>query len=157
MKKVIRLTEADLVRIVKRVIVENEYNQEMEEGWLGDTFRGIKRFARGYGDEAEYMENKKRVEDQLDKITQEVMRNPEEFKKGENWDEWSEELLSQAEENNYLGNIRKRTSPNSDKYFVVYFPGSTDLEGIASAAGGSVRSGMSKTSMTESRRRYRRY
>jgi hypothetical protein len=155
MKKVIRLTESDLMRIVKRVIAEND--SEMEEGWLGDKLKGLKRFSKGYGDDEEYEGKKGAFMEKLEEYDNEVMENPDDYVKGNDWESYREKLISQAEENNFLGSLRRRTSPNSDKYFIVYFPGTTGLQSMASGAAGSVRSGMSKTSMSESRRRNRRY
>lgn len=154
MKKVIRLTESDLMRIVKRVIAEND--AEMEEGWLGDKIKGLKRFSRGYGDEGELESKRDEFMAQLEEFDNEVMENPEDYMKGDKWDEYREELIAKAEDNNFMGSLRRRTSPNSDKYFIVYFPGTTGLQKMASGAGGSVRSGMSNTSLSESRRRYKR-
>ena len=156
MKKVIRLTESDLMRIVKRVIAEND--SEMEEGWLGDKLKGFKKFSKGYGDEDELGSKKEEFMSKLEEFDMEVMENPDEYVKGNNWEEYRDTLINKAEENNFLGSLRRRTSPNSDKYFIVYFPGTTGLLDMASGAAGSVRSGMSKTSMSESRRRNtRRY
>lgn len=156
MKKVIRLTESDLMRIVKRVIAEND--SEMEEGWLGDKLKGLKRFSKGYGDEGELESKRDEFMSKLEEFDMEVMENPDEYVKGDRWEEYRESLIDKAEENNFLGSLRKRTSPNSDKYFIVYFPGTTGLQNMASGAAGSVRSGMSNTNIAESRRRYsRRY
>ena len=204
MKKVIRLTESDLMRIVKRVIQENaegpkniptmcdqstvknvteteakskkgqpgyhawrdiegqtpqyflcrtKSGGEMEEGWLGDKLKGFKKFSKGYGDEDELGSKREEFMSKLEEFDMEVMENPDEYVKGNNWEEYRETLINKAEENNFLGSLRRRTSPNSDKYFIVYFPGTTGLQDMASGAAGSVRSGMSKTSMSESRRR----
>jgi hypothetical protein len=209
MKKVIRLTESDLMRIVKRVIRENaegpknvpamcdqstvksvseaeakskkgqpgyhawrdiegqtpqyflcrtKSGGEMEEGWLGDKLKGLKRFSKGYGDEGELESKRDEFMSKLEEFDMEVMENPDEYVKGDRWEEYRESLIDKAEENNFLGSLRKRTSPNSDKYFIVYFPGTTGLQNMASGAAGSVRSGMSNTNIAESRRRYsRRY
>lgn len=140
MKKVIRLTESDLTRIVRRVIAE----QEMEEGWLGDKFKGLKKFARGYGDEAEYEMMKDSFMKTLEKFDMEVMNNPEEYNKGDQWEDYREELIDKAEDNNYMGKLLKRTSPNSDKYFIVYFPGMTGLEGLGAGAAGASRAYQSR-------------
>ena len=154
MKKVIRLTESDLMRIVKRVIAEND--SEMEEGWLGDKLKGLKRFSKGYGDEEELGSKREEFMAQLEEFDNEVMENPDDYVKGNRWDEYREDLIAKAEDNNFMGSLRRRTSPNSDKYFIVYFPGTTGLQKMASGAGGSVRSGMSNTNIAESRRRYSR-
>lgn len=46
MKKIVRLTESDLTRIVRRVIRETQ-EKEMEEGWLGNLFGGKKEEPKG--------------------------------------------------------------------------------------------------------------
>jgi hypothetical protein len=112
MKKVIRLTESDLMRIVKRVIAEND--SEMEEGWLGDKLKGLKRFSKGYGDEGELDSKRDEFMSKLEEFDMEVMENPDEYVKGDNWEEYRETLIGKAEENNFLGSLRKRTSPNSN-------------------------------------------
>ena len=65
MSKVIRLTEEDLNKLVKRIVEE----AEIEEGPLdaiGDLYRGVKGLKRGYG--MDYFENMSRLERLIRKL-----------------------------------------------------------------------------------------
>jgi len=65
MSKVIRLTEEDLNKLVKRIVEESE----IEEGPLdaiGDLYRGVKGLKRGYG--MDYFENMSRLERLIRKL-----------------------------------------------------------------------------------------
>ena len=48
MKKIVRLTESDLTRIVRRVLRETQ-EKEMEEGWLSNLFGGKKEDSKNSG------------------------------------------------------------------------------------------------------------
>lgn len=104
MKKIIRLTESDLARIVKRVIKEN---QEMEEGIFGDLGKGLKRIATGYGDTSEKDAKRDQLRDELDAI-------PEEDVFYNDWEGKKDDLMRQAEEDNYRG--RWEIVGNKDKF-----------------------------------------
>ena len=101
-------------------------NPEMEEG-LGDMVKGVKRFATGYGSKEE---KEQRIEDfynELDRIEQEFNESPENFFFS-NWDSKKEQLIRQAEENNFLGHIDQ--IGKKDK-FVRYIPGKRGFEKMA--------------------------
>ena len=53
-KKIIRLTEQDLVRLVNKVINENKINEGPLDA-IGDMYRGVKGIKRGYG--MDYFQN----------------------------------------------------------------------------------------------------
>ena len=53
-KKIIRLTEQDLVRLVNKVINENKINEGPLDT-IGDMYRGVKGAKRGYG--MDYFQN----------------------------------------------------------------------------------------------------
>ena len=53
-KKIIRLTEQDLVRLVNKVINENKINEGPLDA-IGDIYRGVKGAKRGYG--MDYFQN----------------------------------------------------------------------------------------------------
>ena len=54
MAKIVRLTEQDLVRLVNKVINENEINEGPLDT-IGDMYRGVKGIKRGYG--MDYFQN----------------------------------------------------------------------------------------------------
>jgi hypothetical protein len=54
MAKIVKLTESDLVRLVKKIVEENEINEGPLDA-VGDLYRGIKGVKRGYG--MDYFQN----------------------------------------------------------------------------------------------------
>lgn len=135
MKKIIRLTESDLARIVKRVIKEN---QEMEEGVFGDLGKGLKRTFTGYGDASEKDAKRDQLRDELDAIpAEDVFYN--------DWEGKKDDLMRQAEEDNYRG--RWDIIGNKDK-FVKWVSRHTDPERRS-----GVGSPFSPGTMRESRNR----
>jgi hypothetical protein len=132
MKK-IRLTESEFHSLIKRMVVEaqkemqhGDHHAEMEEG-LGDMFKGVKRFATGYGSKEEREERMNKFYEELDRIEAEFEESPENFFFS-NWDTKRESLIKQAEENNFLGDIEQ--IGKTDKY-VRYRPGRKGFEKMA--------------------------
>lgn len=101
-------------------------NPEMEEG-LGDMVKGVKRFATGYGSKEEKEQRIEEFYNELDRIEQEFNESPENFFFS-NWDSKKEQLIRQAEENNFLGHIDQ--IGKKDK-FVRYIPGKRGFEKMA--------------------------
>ena len=54
MAKIVKLTESDLVRLVKKIVKENEINEGPLDA-VGDLYRGVKGVKRGYG--MDYFQN----------------------------------------------------------------------------------------------------
>jgi hypothetical protein len=54
MAKIVKLTESDLVRLVKKIVEENEINEGPLDA-IGDLYRGVKGVKRGYG--MDYFQN----------------------------------------------------------------------------------------------------
>ena len=116
MKRVIKLTESDLERIVRRVIQEQE--TEMEEGWLTDkirsTGRGIKKITTGKGTHpSEYF-----IDELLD-LEDEVTENPDEFVHGNNWEMLKRDLIAKAQDSGFSGQLVKKPK-KSGKLFIDY-------------------------------------
>lgn len=105
-KKIVRLTESELIRLVERVIKEQS-ETEVEEGFFGDLGKGIKRGFTGYGDESEKEAKRDELRAELDEI-------PEDEVFYDNWDRKKDSLMRQAEEDNYRG--RWEIVGNKDKY-----------------------------------------
>lgn len=61
MKKIVKLTESDLTRIIKRVIEENEYNEEIKEEEYCDSCDRVK--SKCICDEPKKVRTKKMVRD----------------------------------------------------------------------------------------------
>lgn len=101
-------------------------NPEMEEG-LGDMVKGVKRFATGYGSKEEKGQRIEEFHNELDRLEQEFNENPENFFFS-NWENKKEQLIRQAEENNFLGHIEQ--IGKKDKY-VRYIPGKKGFEKMA--------------------------
>ena len=105
MKKIIKLTESDLERIVRRVIQEQE--SEVEEGWLSDKIksasRGVKKIATGKDTHpSEYFI------DELLGIEDEVIENPSEFVHGEDWETLKRHLIAKAYDSGFSGQLVKK-------------------------------------------------
>jgi hypothetical protein len=77
----------------------------------------------------------------------------------ENWEEEKEDLIDQAEENDFMGSLGENIYVK--KFKIKYTPGKTGAQhmvaGLKSGAGSAVRSGMSKGTANENRRTYRRF
>lgn len=116
MKKIIRLTESDLERIVRRVIQEQE--SEVEEGWLSDKIksasRGVKKIATGKDTHpSEYFI------DELLGIEDEVIENPSEFVHGEDWEKLKRQLIAKAYDSGFSGQLVKKPK-KSGKVLIDY-------------------------------------
>lgn len=72
MKKVIKLTESELIDLVKKTISENEVDEGMFDGVrnaynnVKDTYRGVKGLARGYG--MDYFKSMSRLQTLVSKL-----------------------------------------------------------------------------------------
>lgn len=100
MKKTIRLTESDLVKLVNKVIEE----QETTEGPLdaiGDLYRGVKGIKRGYG--MDYFQNMS----QLDRL----------IKKLKKLDEPNMQVMSQL--SNLRGKVQSLNMPQQRKQAII--------------------------------------
>lgn len=65
MKKIVRLSESELVDLVKKVLVEQEKNEGPLDK-IGDFYRGVKGIKRGYG--MDYFQNMSRLERLVKKL-----------------------------------------------------------------------------------------
>jgi len=138
----IRLTEAQLTRLIGRIVEEAEH--EMEEGWLGDKFKDVKRFTTGYGDESEKTSAQENFEMELGQIEMEVMSDMKNFRyeDEEAWEEAKEDLMRQAERNNYLGELEIMYPRRTGKAFVKYHTGRSRGGKFLDNLGSSATAGM---------------
>lgn len=147
-KRKIRLTESQLTRLIERIVAESE--KEMEEGWLDDKFKDVKRFTTGYGDEDERSGAEEKFYSDLEEIESEVMANIEDFKYEDEseWEMAKEDLISKAENNNFLGELEILYPRRTGRAFVKYNDGRSRggeaLSDVASTLGSSRRSYQSK-------------
>jgi hypothetical protein len=147
-KRKIRLTESQLTRLIERIVAESE--KEMEEGWLDDKFKDVKRFTTGYGDEDERSGAEEKFYSDLEEIESEVMANIEDFKYEDEseWEMAKEDLISKAENNNFLGELEilypRRTGKAAVKYHEGRSRGKEMLQGLGSAAASTTRSYQSR-------------
>ena len=65
MKKIIKLTESDLVKIVNKVISEQKVDEGIFDG-IKDSYRGLKGMKRGFG--TDYFQNMSRLENLIKKL-----------------------------------------------------------------------------------------
>jgi hypothetical protein len=149
-KKEVLLSEADFIKLIKRIVKETK-EAEMEEGWLGDKMKGMKRFATGYGDESEKSTAKENFKNDLKRIEKEVMMDIEDFVYEDEggWEMAKQDLKDEAEENNYLGRLKIMHPRRTGKSKVMYIPGKSEggrmMSDIGAGAAGGVRSGYSQT------------
>jgi hypothetical protein len=96
-----------------------------------EIFGGVKKFFTGHEDDESKSKAKEEFMKSVADVESQVSKDPEAyiFKK--------DELMKQAEENNYLGALRVQRGGRSPKIFVVYDPKATGMENLASAAGSS--------------------
>jgi len=168
-KRIVRLTESELIHLVKRVVKEQyESEPEMEEGFFGK----IRKFATGHESSEEREDKKKRLEDELDEITSMVEENPDAYFFGNKWDRAIAKFEEKMEDNNYRGfftidgyelddpklqdHIEEVIEDGDSEMVVRYNEVYSTLQQIGAGAAGGVRSGMSKTQSNESIRRRNR-
>ena len=65
MKKIIKLTESELVKIVNKVILEQKVDEGIFDG-IKNAYRGLKGMKRGFG--TDYFQNMSRLENLIRKL-----------------------------------------------------------------------------------------
>jgi hypothetical protein len=161
----VRLTEAELTRLIKNIVTETQ--AEMEEGWLEDKFKDVKRYTTGYGDEGEKKGAEKRFFEKLDELESEVLEDIENYRYEDEsgWEEAKERIIGQAEDNNFMGELKMiyPRETNRGRFmpgFVNYIKGEsrakTLMGNLGSGAAGATRSYQSKAQSNESRFNRRR-
>ena len=146
-RKVI-LTEAELTRLIKNIVMETK--SEMEEGWLEDKLgrvgkgienvgKGARRFATGHGSKQERQETMDQFFSDLDEVGAMVEENPDDYYGGNNWERIRASLERQAEENNYKGElvVMYKTPP----HVIRYEKGYTGLEHMGAGATAGMTAG----------------
>jgi hypothetical protein len=164
MKK-IRLTESEFHSLVKRMVMEVQdqmVEPEMSENIFGDIGKGLKKFRKGYGSKEERDEMKDEFMDDLERMEDKMMDmgfDETQYGNEQNWQEEKEDLIDQAEENDFMGSLGENIYVK--KFKIKYTPGKTGAQhmvaGLKTGAGAGVRSGMSKGTANENRRTYRRF
>lgn len=103
MKKIVRLTESDLVKLVNKVIEEQETTEGPLDaiGAIGDLYRGVKGLKRGYG--MDYFQNIS----QLDRL----------IKKLKKLDEPNIKVMSQL--SNLRGKVQSLNMPQQRKQAII--------------------------------------
>jgi len=176
-KRIVRLTESELIHLVKRVVKEEAMmskmgDGEMEEGFLGDLGRGVRNFATGHKSSEERDEKMQNLMDDFEAITDMVEENPDRFMYGNKWDKVSDIYKEKMEDNNYRGfftinglelddpglqNLVQRMLKDETRQMVVkYNDILTTAQKMGSGASSAVRGGMSKAISNESLRRRNR-
>lgn len=144
----VRLTEAELTRLIKNIVTETQ--AEMEEGWLDDKYKDIKKYTTGYGDESEKSKAEEKFYEDLDEVESEVLSSIEDFRYEDEmgWESAKSDLIAKAENNNFLGELEIMYPRRTGKPFVKYHDGHSKggrlLRNLGSAAGGAARSYQSR-------------
>jgi hypothetical protein len=143
-RKVI-LSERELTTLIKKIVRETQ-EREVEEGWLGDKMKNVKRFTTGYGDESEKGSAEEKFKKSLSEIEDEVLEDVESFvyEDEEGWEMAKQDLMDEAEDNNFLGQLKimhpRRTGKSKVMYMAGRSPGGRLMADIGSAAGSGMRS-----------------
>ncbi len=144
-RKVI-LTERELTRLIKRIVIETKHEEEMEEGWLGDKLsdmkKGGRKFFTGYetGEEAE--SKKEDIMNQLDSIEDEIesdiddddsIDDDEKRRLKRNLKKYVRAAKEEAKDDNYRGRLRKSGDT------VIYVSKPSGFRQAASSASGEAK------------------
>jgi RecA-family ATPase len=116
-KRIIKLTESDLMHIVRRVIQEQE--TEMEEGWLTDKVKSASRKVQKMATSKPMRPREYFINDLLD-IEDEVKENPTKFTHGDNWESLKNRLIAKAFDSNFSGQLVKKPKKESGKLAIDY-------------------------------------
>ena len=148
-RKVI-LSERELTTLIKKIVRETQ-EREVEEGWLGDKMKNVKRFTTGYGDETEKGSAEEKFKKSLKDIENEVLEDVESYvyEDEDGWEMAKQDLMDEAEDNDFLGHLKimhpRRTGKSKVLYMAGRSAGGRLMANIGSGAGGGVRSGYSQT------------
>ena len=146
-RKVI-LTEAELTRLIKNIVMETK--AEMEEGWLEDKLgkvgkgienigKGARKFATGHESRSSRDEKMNQFFEDIEEVSEMVMENPSDYYGGTNWERIRASLERQAEENNYKGELV--VMYKNPPHVVKYEKGFTGAEHLGSAASAGMNAG----------------
>lgn len=140
-KREILLNESEFINLIKTMVNEAK-EHEMEEGWLGDKFSDLKRGVRHFATGHESSEDRERKVvnffNELERIEDDVMENPSEWLGGKNWESMKQRLITQAEANDFKGNLDVIGGKGSGYRSVKYKEGHAGYR----QAGMGARSGM---------------
>jgi hypothetical protein len=140
-KREILLNESEFINLIKTMVNEAK-EHEMEEGWLGDKFSDLKRGVRHFATGHESSEDRERKVinffNELERIEDEVMENPSEWLGGKNWESMKQRLITQAEANDFKGQLDVIGGKGSGYRSVKYKEGHAGYR----QAGIGARSGM---------------
>lgn len=96
-----------------------------------EIFKSMKKFFSGHGEESEFTISKENFLKELDEIEKEVEANPTKYVFNR------VSIEKKAEENKYLGTIRRTVSKSPSSYgktFFTYVPGKTGLQKVVSGS-----------------------
>ena len=98
-----------------------------------DILGGVKKFFTGHESSDAKGEAKNKFMVALTEAEKELMANPDEYPQAKKWEKSKEDLIKQAEEDNFKGGLRVQSSRTGGIY-VIYKSGVTGFQALASGA-----------------------
>jgi hypothetical protein len=98
-----------------------------------DILGGVKKFFTGHESSDAKGEAKNKFMVALKEAEKELMANPDEYPQAKKWEKSKEDLIKQAEEDNFKGGLRVQSSRTGGTY-VIYKTGVTGFQSLVSGS-----------------------
>jgi len=98
-----------------------------------DILGGVKKFFTGHESSDAKGEAKNKFMVALKEAEKELMANPDEYPQAKKWEKSKEDLIKQAEEDNFKGGLRVQSSRTGGIY-VIYKSGVTGFQSLVSGS-----------------------
>ena len=98
-----------------------------------DILGGVKKFFTGHESSDAKGEAKNKFMVALEEAEKELMAEPDEYPQAKKWEKSKEDLIKQAEEDNFKGGLRVQSSRTGGTY-VIYKSGVTGFQSLVSGS-----------------------